>query len=200
MEGVDQVRTRPGGRSAQVRERVFAAVREALEQGETAALSIDELARRSGIHRTTIYRRWLSTEGLIADLLIALTPVETPLPDTGDLRRDLARVARRVVATLEAPISKTMLPLIAGTTDPRLAEAAAGYWSSLFAHTAEIVRRAQERGLATREVRPIDAVESLLAPIYLRVLVTRQPTSRAFIDNLVTRSARMLAPGPEEKA
>ena len=91
MDGVDRVRARPGGRSADVRARVFGAVREALEGGDPAALTIEEVARRSGVHKATIYRRWLSTAGLVADLLVALTPVETPLPDTGDLRQRSAR-------------------------------------------------------------------------------------------------------------
>jgi AcrR family transcriptional regulator len=175
-----------------VRERVLGALREALESGDTDAFSIDELARRSGVHRATIYRRWLSTAGLFADLLGALTPVETPLPDTGDLRRDLAEVANRVHATLVAPMSATMLPLLAASTEPQVIEAAAAYWSSVFAHTAEVVRRAQARGEAAPDVDPVAAIESLLAPIYLRTLVTRQPITADYLDGLVDRTVRIV--------
>jgi AcrR family transcriptional regulator len=194
MDAVDRVRTRPGGRNADARGRVFQAVREALELGDPAALTVEALARNSGVHRATIYRRWLSTEGLIADLLTALTPVRTPLPDTGNLRRDLAEVATRVAATLAAPASQAMLPLVAGTTDDRLARAAGAYWSSLFEHTAEVVRRAQGRGEAGSSVQPTDAIEHLLAPIYLRVLVTHQPVTAAFVQGLAENTARMVAP------
>jgi AcrR family transcriptional regulator len=194
MDAVDQVRTRPGGRSAQVRERVLAAVREAVESGDTDALSIDELARRSGVHRTTIYRRWLSTAGVFADLLVSLTPVETPLPDTGDLRQDLTDVAHRVAATLAAPLSATMLPMLAASTDPHVANAATAYWSRLFTHTAVVVRRAQARGEAAADLDPVATIESLLAPIYLRTLVTRQPITKDFLDDLADRTARMLRP------
>lgn len=197
MEEVDRVRRRPGGRNAEARERVFAAVRRALEDGDVEALSVEALARASGVHKTTIYRRWLSTAGLIADLLAALTPVRTPLPDTGDLRADLADVARRVAATLAAPMSRSMLPIVAGTTDERLAGAAGRYWSSLFDHTAQVVRNAQDRGEAAAHVDPRDAVESLLAPIYLRVLITREPVTTEVIDRLVEQTARMLRAAPE---
>ena len=196
MDGVDRVRTRPGGRNADVRERVFAAVRDALEHGDPAALTIDEVARRSGVHKATIYRRWLSTAGLVADLLIALTPVETPLPDTGDLRRDLLDVATRVADTIASPMSQTMLPLIAASSGDRLADAAAGYWASLFDHTATVVRRAQHRGQATSDIDPVDAIESLLAPIYLRALVTHQPVDAAHIARAVDLTVRMLQPAP----
>jgi AcrR family transcriptional regulator len=191
---VDRVTARPGGRSANVRERVFGAVRDALERGDPGALTIDEIARRSGVHKATIYRRWLSTAGLVTDLLIALTPVDTPLPDTGDLRRDLLDVATRVADTIASPMSRAMLPLIAAGTDERLARAAAGYWGSLFDHTATVIRRAQHRGQATPDVDPVHAVEALLAPLYLRTLVTKQPVGPAYLRATVDLTARMLAP------
>jgi AcrR family transcriptional regulator len=192
VDGVDRVRARPGGRSADVRERVFGAVREALERGDPAALTIDEVARRSGVHKATIYRRWLSTAGLVADLLIALTPVRTPLPDTGDLRRDLIEVATRVSDTIASPMSRTMLPLVAASADDRLARAAAGYWASLFDHTATVIRRAQQRGQAATDVDPVSALETLLGPIYLRALVTHQPVDAAFIERAASLTVRML--------
>jgi Tetracyclin repressor-like, C-terminal domain len=120
--------------------------------------------------------------------------LDTPLPDTGDLRRDLAAVANRVAATLATPMSQAMVHLVAGTTDDHLIQAAAGYWSTLFDHTAEVVRRAQRRGQATADIDPLAAVESLLAPIYLRVLVTRQPITTPFLESLVERTTRMLEP------
>jgi AcrR family transcriptional regulator len=193
---VDRVRSRPGGRSAEVRERVFRAVRDALERGDPGALTIEEVARRSGVHKATIYRRWVSTAGLVADLLTALTPVRTPLPDTGDLHRDLVEVATRVADTVASPISQAMLPLVAASTEDRLAQAAAGYWASLFEHTATIVRRAQARGQAANDIDPVRAIESLVAPIYLRALVTHQPMAAVDIADLAARTVRMLQPSP----
>jgi AcrR family transcriptional regulator len=194
MAGVDRVQQRTGGRSADIRARVLRALREALEAGETDILTVDELARRSGVHKTTIYRRWLSTSGAIADLLVELTPLQTPLPDTGDLRRDLTGVATRVARTLETPMSRAMLREIAGTSDDALRQAAAGYWSSLFERTAQVVVRAQQRGVSTTEVDPVDAIESLLGPLYLRALVTHRPTGTRFVASLVDRTVRLLRP------
>jgi hypothetical protein len=62
-------------------------------------------------------------------------------------------------------------------------------------HTARsIVRRAQHRGDAAVDVDPINAIESLLAPIYLRTLVTHQPATSELLDRLVDRTVRMLRP------
>jgi AcrR family transcriptional regulator len=193
MDGVDRVRTRTGGRSATVREKVFTALHEALASGDPDALAVDELARRSGVHKATIYRRWMSTSGALADLLGELTPLTTPLPDTGDLRRDLAGVAKRVARTLTSPTSNAIVHHIAGSRDPELARAARAYWGSLFEHTAEVIRSAQRRGEASTQLDPVEAIETLLAPIYLRLLVTREPVDARFLDRLVARTAALLA-------
>jgi AcrR family transcriptional regulator len=194
MDGIDRVQTRPGGRSATVRDKVFTALREALASGDPDALSVEELARRSGVHKATIYRRWMSTSGALTDLLGELTPLRTPLPDTGDLRRDLAGVAKRVARTLTSPTSNAIVHHIAGSTDRELAHAARAYWGSLFEHTATIVRRAQQRGEATPQVDAVEAIETLLAPIYLRLFVTHEPLGSHFLDRLVDRTARLLTP------
>lgn len=175
-----------------MREKVFTALRETLASGNPDALSVDELARRSGVHKATIYRRWMSTSGALADLLGELTPLTTPLPDTGDLRRDLAGVAKRVARTLTSPTSNAIVHHIAGSTNPELTRAARAYWGSLFQHTAQVVRRAQQRGEASRQIDATDAIETLLAPIYLRLLVTHEPVDSNFLKGLVARTTSLL--------
>jgi AcrR family transcriptional regulator len=194
MASVDQVRTRTGGRSAVARQKVLAALAEALAAGDPDALSVDDLARRSGVHRTTIYRRWMSTSGAIADLLTELTPLEVPLPDTGDLRRDLAVTAERVWQTLNSPAASTIVRRIAASTSPELAQAAQGYWSRMLQNTAIIIRRAQQRGQAATDIDPVSAIETLLAPLYLRLLISRQPVDAAVISDLVERTMRLMRP------
>ncbi len=194
MTPIDQVQARPGGRNAQVRARVFTALRQALESGNPDNLSFDRIAATAGVHRATLYRRWLSTERLVTELLIELTPLDTPLPDTGTLRGDLARVVARVAATAATPAAQLTQRLVAGSADPQLAEAARGYWASVLDRTAEIIRRAQRRGEATADIDAVAATESLLAPIHLRLLVTHQPVTDEFRTRLVDHTIRLLRP------
>ncbi|MEV3975004.1 helix-turn-helix domain-containing protein [Streptomyces sp. NPDC050698] len=49
---------RPGGRSARVRKAVLAATAAELSERGFAAMTIEDIAARSGVHKTTIYRRW----------------------------------------------------------------------------------------------------------------------------------------------
>jgi len=144
------------------------------------------------VMRSSGKRRWLSSAGLVADLLVALTPLETPLLDTGNLRADLMAVVARAAATVAAPMSQAMLALVAGAADGPLALAAAEYWASLFQRTAEVIRRAQRRGDADPIVDAVDAIGSLLAPIYLRALDPSQkrgpsavPTAPGIVPSVV---------------
>jgi AcrR family transcriptional regulator len=60
MHDRDSVRHQPGsvGRGPKVRAAVLAATLEELAAVGYAALTVDDVARRAGVHKTTIYRRW----------------------------------------------------------------------------------------------------------------------------------------------
>ena len=86
-------RKRPGGRTARTGAAVQAATLEILAAEGYGSLTIDEVAKRSSVHRTTIYRRWGSRERLVVDALGARSTTEIPLPDTGTARGDIEEVA-----------------------------------------------------------------------------------------------------------
>jgi AcrR family transcriptional regulator len=56
-------------------------------------LSIEAIAERAGVGKTTIYRRWSTKEDIIADAL-DLFRAEHPIPDTGNIRDDLLFIAQ----------------------------------------------------------------------------------------------------------
>src|ERR1700730_9816964 len=60
-------------------------------------LSIEGVAERAGVGKTTIYRRWSSKEDLIKDAL-DLFRADYPVPDTGNIRNDLLSIAREAQA------------------------------------------------------------------------------------------------------
>jgi AcrR family transcriptional regulator len=182
---VDGVQRRPGGRNAAIRERVLDAVRNALESGDFEALDIDDLARLASVHRTTLYRRWTNRDGLAADLLVQLTPIDTPIPNTGSLRTDLRSTIERVARTTETSFAGALLRLVASSTDDRLIEAARNYWASAIAAAARTIEAAQTRRAVRPDVRADIIVELAIAPIYLRTLVTHQAVDDELIDTIV---------------
>src|SRR3954449_2137582 len=82
-------RPRPGGRTARIRAQVLDAVRAELGEHGYDGLSMDAVATRAGVHRTTVYRRWGDVGGLLADVLDAASDDDWQPPDTGSLEGDL---------------------------------------------------------------------------------------------------------------
>lgn len=86
-----------GGRSEQVVRRVLAAAMLELAHSGYHGFRVDVVARRAGVNKTTIYRRWPSRKALVAALVDRMrTPLrEQPLPDTGSLETDLIEAFTR---------------------------------------------------------------------------------------------------------
>ena len=77
-------------------------------------MSIEEVAARAGVGKTTIYRRWPSKGLLALDAFVASFREEQPLPDTGTLRGDLLSALHTWVrAVTQTPMGSMLTGLIA---------------------------------------------------------------------------------------
>jgi AcrR family transcriptional regulator len=76
------------GRVRRSRDRVLTTAFELLSQSGVGGFSIDEVARRSGVAKTTIYRHWPSREALVIDAASRIS-AEQEVPDTGSLEGDV---------------------------------------------------------------------------------------------------------------
>ena len=81
---------------------VLAAVEAELAEHGYDGLTIDAVAARSGVHRTTVYRRWKTVAGLLVDLFRAGLDDSWEPADTGSLEGDLIKLNREVHAALAA--------------------------------------------------------------------------------------------------
>ena len=89
---------RPGGRTARVRAAVIAATLAELAERGYSGVSLDGVAARAEVHKTTIYRRWRAKETLVLDAMLEQAGQTVAIPDTGSLRGDLLELARRSAA------------------------------------------------------------------------------------------------------
>src|SRR5688572_3565680 len=117
-------RPRPRGRGPKVRAAVLAATLAELAERGCAALTVEAVARRAGVHKTTVYRRWRDRESLVVDALTDLIAVEVPVPDSGDVATDLRELARALVQWLTSPGGQAVLAAVLSDTFrvPELAE------------------------------------------------------------------------------
>ncbi|MFJ4773835.1 TetR/AcrR family transcriptional regulator [Streptomyces uncialis] len=182
----EQVRRRTGGRSARVRRAVLDATRQAMAEHGPDAVSVPEIARRAGVHETSVYRRWGTREHLVIDALLDYSEEQLPLPDTGTLRGDLIAFANSLAAYLDTPFGKALARSMAAADDGQaLGESREEFWTSRFDLARTMIDRAVARGEIPEDTDPAFVLETLIAPLHFRALLTRRPIDRHLTGRLV---------------
>ena len=181
-----ELHRRPGGRNARVRAAVLeAALQEVVAVGY-ARMTMEGVARRAGVNKTTLYRRWGSREAVLVDAFRERGQEQVPIPDTGSLREDLLAIARAVVDGSNLPEVQAVVRAVASeTADSPLVDASRQFWAERFVLDGQVVQRAIDRGEASADVDPKTVIEAVLGPIYFRVLLTAEPPDDAFVLRLV---------------
>ncbi|MCG3040044.1 TetR/AcrR family transcriptional regulator, partial [Streptomyces sp. S1A] len=180
---------RPGGRSARVRERVLDAVRAQLVECGYDELTVDAVAARAGVHRTTVYRRWRDVGGLLADVLDAAGDDEWRPRDTGDLAGDLTALNQEVHAALTERPSVTTALIAASFRSAQAADALRRFWEDRYARCETVVRRAVRRGEVPAGTDARALLVAATAPLYHRLVLLRTPPD----PRLPGRAARAAA-------
>ncbi len=177
---------RPGGRAARVRAAVLQAAAELLVEVGYELLSVEEVANRAGVHKTTVYRRWPGKADLIADATRLRAHQEVPIPDTGTLEGDLQALAHDVVANIGSrsggAMTRAIVSAAAGSED--LTEAMHGFWSERLALTESVVERAIERGELPSSADANLIIEALIGPLWVRLLLTGEPIDEGLADRV----------------
>lgn len=176
--------TRPGGRTARVRDAVLRAAGDALAEHGFERLDLADVARRAEVGKTTVYRRWATTAGLVADLLVHMAEESVSRSDTGSLRGDLRENARLVVRTLtdprQGPLFKAVIA--AATADDRAAEALHRFYATRIAEWAGCVDQAVTRGEIPSDTDPHEVIRAVSAPLYYRLLASGDPLDTPTAD------------------
>ncbi|MEU3838554.1 TetR/AcrR family transcriptional regulator [Streptomyces sp. NPDC028635] len=164
---------RPGGRSARIRAQVLAAVREQLVERGYDELTVDAVAARAGVHRTTVYRRWRDVGGLLADVLDAAGDEEWRPADTGTLEGDLAAVNAEVETALAADPPVTAALIAASFRSEEAARALRRFWEERYARAAVVVERAVRRGECPRDTCARRVLLAASGPLYHQMVLVR---------------------------
>ena len=174
-------------RDPEIDEAVVRATLELLAEVEYPELSIGQIAKRAGVYRPAIYRRWPSKQHLVTDVLAASLGV-APTPDTGDLRADLLTGIGTVAAGLGDPVlGRVLIPFVADLgAHPELREA---FFDQVFhvrrATTGATLRAAMARGEVRDDVDLEFLLDVLAAPAYFRQLYGHAPVDRRLIEQTV---------------
>ncbi len=198
LAGVSEATTpkrRPGGRSARVREAVLrAALEQILERGY-GGLSVVDVAKAAGVADTTVYRRWPTKAELAAAALGEMAAEENPLPDTGTLEGDLRVLLEQILELLRRPeVARIVRAAATFDSEDLDAETRFAYWRRRFTGSSEVVTRAIARGEVPEGTDGEALLEFLVAPAYLRLLLTGEPLDDALVEDSVRRTLAAFTP------
>jgi AcrR family transcriptional regulator len=183
-------RRKPAG-AALLQEDVTLALSRALfrEWAKTgyAALSLEAVARRAGVGKAALYRRWPSKLDMVSSVLAEVGIELAEAPDTGSLRGDVRTLLERNLALLRRPLVTRILPDLHAEMrrTPALAAAVRSrVQRERRARALCVLQRAMDRGELSRALDTELALDLMGAPLYWRTIVTAQPLPPDYLERL----------------
>jgi AcrR family transcriptional regulator len=181
-----------------------AVVGELIDNGY-ADTTVERVAARAGIAKTTIYRRWGGLDALLADLMAEYAAQEIPVPDEGNLDADLRAAARAVVASLrDLAIRAAFASMIAAAVqNPSAREVLSRFIAARTAKMTVIIGRAALRGELPPGTDAAGVIRIVTALIYYRLFIAGEPASEDIADTAAATAAAaarigvLAAPAPQ---
>jgi AcrR family transcriptional regulator len=163
---------------------ITTAVLEAVFEQGLPGVTMEGIARRAGVAKTTIYRRWPNREAMIIEALGTIY-TQFEAPDTGDVRADLKELVREAarsgLLSLRGTEGVARL-IISAAADRRYWRIAMEPWGRL---VRQVLERGRERGQVRREVDTGLAADLVTGAVVFRALDQAGPLGRAFLEGVV---------------
>jgi Transcriptional regulator len=170
--------------------KVLAETYRQLSQNGISGVSIDEICRKSGVAKTTIYRHWPSRSALLIDACSNLGSAPK-IPDTGTLRGDLRILLKEMADGLTANWSSVYPSIIdAAERDPEIAEMQAALHKSFMAPLHAVIQRAKTRNEIPAKTVAADLVAALVGPLFFRRWFAKERIDGRFINALIDGAIR----------
>jgi len=175
--GPEQGIRKPGRpRSAQAHKAILDATLELLAEEGFQGLSIEEVAARAGVGKTTIYRRWASKDELVIDAIHAVQ-VNLSMVDTGNFRNDLVTLFKTAYQSMMAhPLLGQLVLKILGEyqNNPEIFQV---YFTQVliprFQQFRHMVEQAQARNEIRRDIDWTLVIDLVSGSLYFHWLITR---------------------------
>jgi AcrR family transcriptional regulator len=169
-----------------------AILRAALELGEELGfdgLTVEGIAVRSGIAKTTIYRRWANIGAIVMDAFLADVTRLAPMQIRSTARESFKASMLLLARAYRGRLGKILRPLLGrAQADQNLREAVRTRWVE---PRRQVAREIVFRGMQSGELRPgLDpdvVLDTLYGPFYHRLLVPYKngAITDRFIDALI---------------
>jgi AcrR family transcriptional regulator len=187
-----QNRRAPGGPILQdeVTEAIETALVEELAEVGYGKLSIDAVARRAGVGKAAIYRRWRDKPEMVVAVASKIALATLDIPDTGTLRGDIREFLVKGCASLAHPLSSAIIPdlLAEASRNPEFADSLLGaIHDPKRATAAQLLRRAIDRNELPADTDLDMALGLLAGPLYAGMVLVKSPDDDDYFDRLTDK-------------
>jgi AcrR family transcriptional regulator len=167
-------------------ERILEQVLDLLGSRGYAGLTLDELAVRSGVAKTTILRRWPSKAAVAAAGVERLALQSVDVPDFGTLHRDLHALVHGAVDTFVRGRGQFVPRLLREAGHhPEITDLLHAVLHTRRQAYRRVLARATARGELDPSVDQELLIDMLIGPVWTRLLITRDPITRDYVDAIV---------------
>jgi AcrR family transcriptional regulator len=196
---MQQRRSRPVSGAALLRPEVTEAIHQAvvdeLKTRGYGRVTVDAVARRAGVSKAALYRRWPTKDRLVLDVVTRLSVPPAAPEDTGSLRTDLIALLRSFYEWLtDGDVGQVLADLTAEAgRNPELATSIAQrIGEPRRALASVVITRAVERRELPETIDIDMALDLIGGPLYWRVIVRGVQLDEDYLGRLVTAIAAAL--------
>jgi AcrR family transcriptional regulator len=190
---VPEALAEPDPRVERSRRVILEAVLEELGDVGYGALTIEGVAARAGVGKSTIYRHWVGKLALVEDAFRTLkAPVQ--VPEEGTLPERVTGLLEQVACMVEESTYSACMPALieAAEHDPQVRDLHRRFSAERRAVLVDLLRDAVEKGELPPDTDPELLGDALVGPILLRRLMLFEPLDPAIVPKLVDQ----LLPAP----
>ena len=184
-------------RSVKAHQAMLQATLELLGEVGFETMSIEAIAKRAKIGKTTIYRRYSSKEELVADAIESIRE-DVLIPNTGHLWSDLDELVENAAQITLSPLGKQTIAMIISSAASN-SQFAQIYWTKYLQPRRQAFAIVLERAKARKEI-PIDIDSGLIFDTMSGIMLYAtifQPTHESW-SGYVRRALNLLFQGANE--
>ena len=170
---------------------VLQATTELLFERGLSGTSVDEISRRSGVAKTTIYRHWSTRTDLLREACSTIgTPLETP--DTGSFETDVTALLTDLTHLLRSARWTSVLPSVidAAERDPDIAKMYSRLQEGYSTPLRTVIERAINQGEIPKTTDPALWIAALTGPLFYRRWFSREPLTETFAKQVIQQVIR----------
>ena len=183
-------------RSDVARREALAATADLIAERGVDNLTIEDVAARSGVAKTTIYRHWPTRGPLVIDAVRSCW-AHLPTPDTGDLRTDLVQLFEGMMRVDLSSLAGRIMPSLLGAAgrDPELDRLTRELSEERARPVREILDRAVARGDLSAAVDEEVALGLVVGPLLYRKVHRREPLTAEHLEACIDAAVAGLQAG-----